>query len=269
MSTLLYLDSWLAVVAKEAGEPVQTRDTRQKTVVRAFRDALGDPGLQPVHRIDQPVSGAVVLARTPESFRRIHSSLAEGAVQRRYLAVVTAPPTPAQGVLEDYLVPGGMKGGGGGNTRVVPAGTPGGRFSTLRYETIGSTRHHTILLIELGTGRQHQIRAQLAHRGWFILGDARYGARRPLKDRSIALHSWYLAMPHPLFPGQELICSADLPARGIWQGVSEALSLPRKSLPQEGLPAREGRPAQESPPSREDRPAREQRASREGADQSR
>ncbi|SIQ01800.1 23S rRNA pseudouridine1911/1915/1917 synthase [Alkalispirochaeta americana] len=230
MSTLLYLDSWLAVVAKAAGEPVQTRDTRQKTVVATFREALADPGLQPVHRIDQPVSGAVILARTPESFRRIHQSLAEGAIQRRYLAVVTTPPEPAGGVLEDYLLPGGMKGSKEGNTRVVSQGTPGGRLSTLRYETIGNTRHHTILLVELGTGRQHQIRAQLAHRGWFVLGDARYGARRPLRDRSIALHSWYLAMPHPLFSGQNLICAADLPAQGIWQGVTEALSVPGTGL---------------------------------------
>ncbi|TVR70056.1 MAG: RNA pseudouridine synthase [Spirochaetaceae bacterium] len=225
MGTLIYLDSWLAIVAKEAGEPVQTRDSSLKTVVQELRANLGDSRLQPVHRIDQPVSGAVIFARSGEIFSTIHGAIGRGELHRAYLAVVSTPPEPAQGVLRDHLMVPGDSGASGPRTRrtrVVHSDTEGSRQAVLRYETLGRSDHHTVILVELETGRHHQIRAQLAHRGWHVVGDALYGARRPMRDRSIALHAWYVSVPHPVLPDR-ITCTADLPATALWKGVGRLL----------------------------------------------
>ena len=226
MSTLIYLDSWIAIVAKDAGEPVQTRETSQDTIVKTVRKRLGDSWLQAVHRIDQPVSGAVVLARDKDTFTRLQTAINRGEMHRAYLAVVDSPPVPEEGILEDYLLVADQKGASRSErrTRVVSADTPGARHSVLRYRTIGTTDHHTIVLIELQTGRHHQIRAQLANRGSHVVGDALYGARRPMRDRSIALHAWYVSVPHPdTSMNDRVTCTADLPATALWRGVKSAL----------------------------------------------
>lgn len=217
MGTLLYLDSWMAIIAKDAGEAVQSRTDRDATVVARWRRTLGDPSLQAAHRIDQPVSGLVILARNTGAFRDIQESFRTGKVTRHYLAVVTTPPEPREGTLEDALLPRGT------GSVVVERGTPGSRVARLHYRTMGSTDHHTILLVTLDTGRHHQIRAQLAHRRWHVAGDARYGARRPMRDRSIALHSWFLSLPHPGPLQQTLTLSADLPDTSLWNAVKEGL----------------------------------------------
>jgi 23S rRNA pseudouridine1911/1915/1917 synthase len=239
MSAVLYQDSWVVVARKNAGVPVQTRDKNQQTVLSTLRLQLDDPGLQPVHRIDQPVTGAIILARSREVFTAIHRSLVEGKVCRRYLAVVDTPPENPSGVLEDYLSSSGRPSGknalpgepSGGRrptrettgTRIVPAGHTGSRQARLTYTTVGTTDHHTILLVELETGRHHQIRAQLAHRGWHVVGDARYGTRRPMRDRSIGLHAWYLNFPHPILHHRVEIF-APLPDAPLWHGVFQGLS---------------------------------------------
>ncbi len=220
MSTLVYLDSWMVIVAKEAGEAVQTKDNAQKSLVQHWREVLGDSRLQPAHRIDQPVSGLVVLSRTTEAFRSLQSAFMDKHVQRYYLAVVDTPPEPAEGVLEDLLEQRGTR------TMVVPEGSENGKHARLRYQTVGSTRHHTIVLVTLETGRHHQIRVQLASRGWHVVGDARYGARRSMRDRSIALHGWYLSLPHPGLSLPPVSLTASLPDTPLWRGVGESLTLP-------------------------------------------
>ncbi len=229
MSTLIYLDSWLVIAAKDAGVPVQTRDRSQQTVREELRTKFSLDWLQPVHRIDQPVSGAVVLARDKETFARLHRAITRGELHRSYLAVVDTPPEPAEGELRDHLLEGDRNPAaerrGADRTSVVEEGTRGAKPARLQYRTLGSTRHHTILLVQLHTGRHHQVRAQLAHRGWHIVGDARYGARRPMRDRSIALHAWYLDLPHPEYH-QRIAITADLPDTPLWRGVAQALREP-------------------------------------------
>lgn len=225
MSTLVFLDSWLVIVAKYAGEAVQTRDKRRKTVVTEVRERFSESKIQPVHRIDQPVSGTVVLARTASAFSFLQAAFASGEVDRRYLAVVDHPPEPVDGTLEDFLLVPDGENRAGRRSRIVESGTPGARSARLTYRTLGFTDHHTILLVELDTGRHHQIRAQLAHRGWHVVGDALYGARRPMRDRSIALHAWYVSVPHPFFR-ERITCSAPLPDSALWRGVTHALNRP-------------------------------------------
>ncbi len=217
MSKLVYVDRSMVIINKFAGEPVQTEDPTQHTVVQEWREKLGDPELQPAHRIDQPVSGLVVLSRNAGSFTSLQRGFAANTVERLYLAVVSTAPDPPEGALEDFIQ---QKG-----TRSV-IGTEG-KPASLHYRTIGKTDHHTILLVRLHTGRHHQIRVQLASRGWNVVGDARYGARRPLSDRSIALHAWRLTMDHPAFPGQTMKLYGDVPAGRLWQAVRTViLTLP-------------------------------------------
>ncbi|MFW5827921.1 MAG: pseudouridine synthase, partial [Alkalispirochaeta sp.] len=104
MSRLVYLDSTVLVIDKAAGEAVDGRRADQKALVHHWRNALHEPQLQPVHRIDQPVAGLVLWARGPEIFARMHGYLQEGRVTRDYIAVVDTPPTPEAGTLTDQIL---------------------------------------------------------------------------------------------------------------------------------------------------------------------
>lgn len=222
MSTLVYLDHAMAIICKSAGEPVQTEDPKQRTIVQEWREKLGDTHLQPAHRIDQPVSGLVALSRDPQSFTAVQRGFATDRIVRLYLAVVSTPPVPEQGILEDRILQKGTR------SVIGETGKPG----KLQYRTIGKTDHHTILLLRLHTGRHHQIRVQLASRGWHVVGDARYGARRPLSDRSIALHAWRLEMDHPTLTGHRMTFHGDIPAGGLWEAVRNVvLTLPSPDEP--------------------------------------
>jgi 23S rRNA pseudouridine1911/1915/1917 synthase len=211
MSRLVYLDSDVLVVDKASGEAVQGRRPEQKALLAEWRAAVGSPRMQPVHRIDQPVSGLLLLARSTEVFTTLQHALQNGDVAREYIAVVSTPPDPAAGTLEDRIAVAVR----GNRSRIDPAG----KLSVLEYETIGSTEHHTVVRIRLRTGRHHQIRVQLAHRGWHVVGDAKYGARRPLKGGGIALLAATLAFPHPTHP-VTIACRASFPAGRMWEAVA-------------------------------------------------
>jgi 23S rRNA pseudouridine1911/1915/1917 synthase len=214
MSILLYLDSDLLVVNKQPGEAVETRKRGVETVISRWRSLLGDSDLQPVHRIDQPVSGLIVLSRNSDSAAALHRQFHAGTVRREYVAVVTTAPPERSGIIEDRIIT-----DPGRNRSTVSSA---GKAARLHYEVIGATHHHTVLLVRLDTGRHHQIRVQLAHRGWHVLGDAKYGARRPMRDKSIALHAWRICFSHPR-TGQEMTFQAEPPAGGLWESVSETL----------------------------------------------
>jgi 23S rRNA pseudouridine1911/1915/1917 synthase len=214
MSRLVYLDSEILVIDKASGEAVDGRRAEQKSLVHYWRGFLKEPRLQPVHRIDQPVAGLVLWARRPEVFSLLHDHLQNGRITREYIAVVDTPPDPASGTLSDRI----LVDNPGNRSRIDPTGKP----SQLSYETIGSTRHHTVLRIRLNTGRHHQIRVQLAHRGWHVVGDAKYGARRPLRNGGIALLAHTLRFPHPVQP-VDIPCRARFPDTSLWKAVSSTV----------------------------------------------
>lgn len=214
MSRMVYLDSDVLVIDKASGEAVDGRRADQKTLVQYWRNVLGEPRLQPVHRIDQPVAGLVLLARRPEVFSALHEHLQNGRITREYIAVVDTPPEPASGTLTDRI----RVDSSGNRSRIEPSG----KSSQLTYETIGATRHHTILRVRLNTGRHHQIRVQLAHRGWHVVGDAKYGARRPLRDGGIALLAYALTFPH-FQQSVEIPCRARFPETPLWSAVGSVV----------------------------------------------
>ncbi|MDA3947753.1 MAG: RluA family pseudouridine synthase [Spirochaeta sp.] len=214
MSVLIYLDSDLLVVNKRAGEAVETRKRGVETIISHWRSVLEDAELQPVHRIDQPVSGLVVVSRHRDSAAALHRQFHDGEVRREYVAVVTTAPPESSGTIEDRIATDSSR----NRSNVDQTG----KAAQLHYEVIGATTHHTVLLIRLETGRHHQIRVQLAHRGWHVLGDAKYGARRPLRDKSIALLAWRIRFSHPR-TGQEMAFQAEPPEGTMWASVSETL----------------------------------------------
>ncbi len=235
------MDSDLLVVQKLPGEAVTKPRGGNETVLNHWRKTLGEPGLQLVHRIDQPVGGLVLMGRSAEMLPKLYESFRTGQAIRTYIAILTAPPEPEADTITDTIVTDPRS----HTSRVLsgaeaPERAEDAKESTLHYRTIGNTRHHTVVAVRLATGRHHQIRVQLAHRGWFVLGDTRYGARRPMRDRSIGLYAWHLTVPHPRH-GTPLTITAPLPDTAVWRHVAEIISSgglsPKDVFPERSAPS--------------------------------
>ncbi len=194
---VVHLDNHLLVIIKPAGLLAQedrTGDADVLTVGKAFLKAqFNKPGnvfLGLVHRIDRPVSGLMVLARTSKAAARLSAQFRERTVEKGYLALVEGR-VPGPQTLRDWLLKKDEQ------VRVVPEGTPGAKAAELSLTPRAERHGQTLVEIRLGTGRAHQIRVQLAARGWPIVGDGRYGAKGAFRPGAIALHSHRLALDHP------------------------------------------------------------------------
>lgn len=196
---VLYLDNHLLVVNKPPGLLAQadhTGDPDVLTLGKAWLKArFGKPGrvfLGLVHRLDRPASGVMVLARTSKAAARLSDQFRRRLPEKRYLALVEGVWTGA-GTAVDHLVKAGR------TVRVVPATHPGARRAELAWRVLATDEAERLSLVEvrLETGRPHQVRVQLAHRGHPLLGDFRYGASRPLDGRNLALHAYRLGIEHP------------------------------------------------------------------------
>jgi 23S rRNA pseudouridine1911/1915/1917 synthase len=196
---ILYEDNHLLAVNKPAGILTQPSGTSQislEALCKTYlKEKYGKPGnvfLEAVHRLDKPVSGIVLFARTSKALARLHALFREGKVVKIYQALVENTPHPSEGILEHYLLHEDHY------ARVVEANTPGAQFCRLHYQLLHAREPGFLLEIELITGRYHQIRAQLAAIGLPIIGDERYGSKRRLSDNSIALHHSRLEFKHPI-----------------------------------------------------------------------
>jgi len=192
--------------------------------------------LEPVHRLDVPVSGCVLLAKTPEAAAFLGAAFArrDSRIEKHYWAIVERPieenVLPEKGELVHWL---------GVNSKTnkafaLPADTvsgssPAGKHkglkkAILRYRIAGQGDHYLFLEIELVTGRHHQIRAQLAAMGLHIKGDLKYGARRSEKSGGIRLHAYSLAFPNPLNSVEIIRANAQPPVMdSLWTAFSEAV----------------------------------------------
>jgi RluA family pseudouridine synthase len=194
---VLYLDNHLLVVVKPLGLLAQGDETGDPTVLSLgkawLKERFNKPGnvfLGLVHRLDRPASGVMVLARTSKAARRLTEQFRARDPEKCYLAMVEGHCT-GEGFLEDYLLKADRQ------VRVVGAGTPKAKRAALHWRAVASRDDLSLLDVRLETGRSHQVRVQLAQRGWPILGDFRYGARRTFDGRNLALHSYRLTIEHP------------------------------------------------------------------------
>ena len=219
---VVYEDNHIIVVAKESGEIVQgdkTGDTPLSDTVKQYiKEAYAKPGdvfLGVVHRLDRPVSGLVMFARTSKALTRLNKMFAEGQVHKTYWAIVKNRPKSPEGTLEHWLVRNEKQ----NKSYAYDKERPNAKKAILKYRVIGQTDNYTVLEVNLMTGRHHQIRCQLAAMGCPIKGDLKYGAPRSNPDGSISLMSRRVEFVHPVSK-ETIILEAPLPNDPLWQAAS-------------------------------------------------
>ena len=197
---ILYEDNHLLIVNKRAGEIVQGDQTGDKPLLELVRDYIRVKGNKPgnvfcglVHRIDRPVSGAVIYARTSKALSRMCEMVKNRAVRKIYWAIVEGV-APEQGHLVHFM----QKNERLNKSFVSETEKNGMQRAELEFRRIGVSERYSLLEIELHTGRHHQIRAQLSAIGHPIKGDLKYGAKRSNEDGSISLHARRLVFEHPV-----------------------------------------------------------------------
>jgi 23S rRNA pseudouridine1911/1915/1917 synthase len=221
---LLFHDHHIAVGNKPPGMPVQPDPTSDISFQQVVQSYIKAP-LHLVSRLDRPVSGLVLFAKTPEAAAAVARQRQEGLHRKRYLAIAEKKTSiPPEGMLENMLLRDPLK------RKARSGNAPGAMHCSLRYWLLLVLDHYYVLEIELLTGRFHQIRAQLAEAGMPIRSDVKYGARRGAHDRSIGLHAWKISLPHPV-SGQPLHFEAPLPDNQLWPVVAEKLAKHESGIP--------------------------------------
>lgn len=223
---VLYEDNHIIVVSKCPGEIVQGDKTGDEplseTIKRYLKEKYAKPGnvyLGVVHRLDRPVSGVVLFAKTSKALPRLNKMFStHEQVQKTYLAIVSARPPQEAGTLTHWLT----RNEKSNTARAYQREVPGSKKAILDYRLIGSSDRYFLLEVHLHTGRHHQIRCQLAAMGCPIKGDLKYGAPRSNPDGSISLHAYRLQLEHPV-SHQMLDIKAPLPADRLWQSFQPVL----------------------------------------------
>lgn len=208
---VLYCDNHIIIVNKRAGEIVQGDKTGDRTLaddVKAYiKERYAKPGevfLGVVHRLDRPVSGAVVFARTSKALARLNEMFRTGRVHKTYHAIVCAPPSEPAATLTHFLTRNERQNKAYAHRDEVR----GSKRAVLDYRLLASSDRYHLLEVNLHTGRHHQIRCQLATIGCVIKGDLKYGAPRSNPDGSICLHARHVEFEHPV---SHLPISVDAP----------------------------------------------------------
>jgi 23S rRNA pseudouridine1911/1915/1917 synthase len=211
---ILYDDNHCLAVAKPAGALMVGDETGDETLldqakhwVREKYNKPGDVFLGVVHRLDRPVSGVALYARTSKSASRLSDQFRRGSIEKTYNAWIDGSPPNGTHTLTDWLI----KNRNSNTTSVVREGTPGARFSTLEFRVVSRSDRRSLVEIRPKTGRSHQIRVQFASRGFPILGDVKYGGAKGTNPRAIALHARSLIVQHPTQKiDLELLCELPL-----------------------------------------------------------
>lgn len=198
---ILFEDNHIIIVNKLAGEIVQGDKTGDipllEEVKKYIKEKYNKPGnvfCGLVHRIDRPVSGVVIFAKTSKALARLNEIVKERRISKIYWALVEHSPLQTEQKLVDYL----YRNEGQNKTYVSETEKKGYLRAELSYHVIEKLTNYTLVEVELYTGRHHQIRAQLSHHGMVIKGDLKYGARRSNRDGSISLHARSIRFEHPV-----------------------------------------------------------------------
>ncbi len=196
----IFLDNHLIAIYKPFGIPVQPDKSNKTSLLEITKDWIkhkfnkpGNVFLGLLHRLDQPVAGIVLFARTTKAASRLSAQFRENTIKKYYQASVLSQPDKPEGVLIHYLrKEKSLK------ATVFPRETEGAKRAELSYRTLKSTSSGNVLEIQLKTGRFHQIRSQLAFIGNPIIGDVKYGAPFPLPEKKIGLIAHKMIFKHPI-----------------------------------------------------------------------
>jgi len=216
---VVYEDNHIIIVSKMSGEIVQGDKTGDvplsETVKQYIKDKYQKPGaifLGVVHRLDRPVSGLVVFARTSKALTRLNKMFRDGEVHKTYWAIVQQPPKQTEGLLENWLIRNEKQ----NKSYAYDYEVPNSKKAVLRYRVLANSERYFLLEVQLLTGRHHQIRCQLSAMGCPIKGDLKYGARRSNPDGSISLLSRHMEFVHPVSK-ERIVVDSPLPVEPLWQ----------------------------------------------------
>lgn len=222
---VVYEDNHVIIVSKRSGEIVQgdkTGDEPLSEAVKAYvKEKYAKPGnvfIGVPHRLDRPVSGLVVMARTSKALSRLNEMFRTGDVHKTYWAVVVACPPHSEGHLTHWLTRNEQQ----NKSYAYDRERPGAKKAELEYRLIGRSERYFLLEIHLLTGRHHQIRCQLAAMGCPIKGDLKYGARRSNPDGSISLLARRVEFIHPVSK-QPVCVEAPLPDDSLWKALAVSM----------------------------------------------
>lgn len=218
---ILYEDNHIIIVNKQVGEIVQGDKTGDEPLSESLKQFIkqrdnkpGNVFLGVTHRLDRPVAGAVIFAKTSKALSRLNEMFRNGDIHKTYWAVVQGVPDPTEGTLTNYLYSVER------NNKTYVAASPGSntRQAKLNYRTLASGDRYCLVEVELLTGRKHQIRAQLSHIGCPIKGDLKYGAKRSNPDGGISLLARHIEFVHPVSK-QPVSVTAPVPDEPLWHAL--------------------------------------------------
>ena len=219
---VVYEDNHIIIVNKQSGEIVQGDKTGDRPLSDIVKDYIKEKYQKPgavflgvVHRLDRPVSGLVVFARTSKALTRLNKMFAEGEVHKTYWALVKNAPQKTEDTLTHWLVRNEKQ----NKSYAYATEKPNAKKAILKYRLIGKSDNYSLLEVQLMTGRHHQIRCQLAAMGCPIKGDLKYGAPRSNPDGSISLLSHSVAFIHPVSK-ERITVEAPLPDDPLWQAFA-------------------------------------------------
>lgn len=220
---VLYEDNHIIVINKRAGEIVQGDKTGDESLCDTAKQYLKEKYAKPgnvfiglPHRLDRPVSGIVVLAKTSKALERLNRMFSEGSVKKIYWAITKQKPQKPEAELDSWI----LRNEKMNKSFSYPKEVKGSKHALLRYRLIESSQNYNLIEVELKTGRHHQIRCQLSSIGCPIKGDLKYGAQRSNPDGSISLHARYIEFTHPVSKEQVQI-TAPVPNDRLWQSFEK------------------------------------------------
>lgn len=220
---VVYEDNHIIIVNKQSGEIVQgdkTGDTPLSDIVKQYiKEKYNKPGnvfLGVVHRLDRPVSGLVVFAKTSKALSRLNEMFRMGDVHKTYWAIVKKNDIAPEATLTDWLTRNERQNKSYAHNREVP----GAKKAVLSYKVRSMSDNYMLLEVRLMTGRHHQIRCQLAHMGCPIKGDLKYGSPRSNPDGSISLMSRRVEFVHPVSK-ETITVEAPVPDDRLWLALAK------------------------------------------------
>lgn len=217
---ILFEDNHLIAINKRAGEiaqPDETGDTplgdKIKMYIKEKYDKPGNVYLGVIHRLDRPVSGVIIFAKTSKALERMNKAFKDRKIEKTYLAVVTERPKLETGTLVHYLIRNSEKNMSQAFLRPVA----GAQKAVLHYELLATLGQQHLLKVTPTTGRHHQIRVQMARLGCPIRGDIKYGANKPNLNKSIHLHAYKLSFQHPVTGEEVHLTAYPTAADDVWR----------------------------------------------------